>query len=38
LKNLLHWLGKSQPDVVCLHELKAEQGAFPAQALRAPRL
>jgi len=34
LDNLLAWLTKSQPDVVSLQELKAEQGAFPAQALR----
>jgi len=35
LNNLLDWLGKAQPDVICLQELKAEQMAFPAQALRA---
>ena len=35
LENLLAWLAKSQPDVVCLQELKAEQGAFPVQALRS---
>ena len=34
LANLLAWLAKSEPDVVCLQELKAEQGAFPARALR----
>src|SRR5207244_909125 len=34
LDNLLTWLAKAKPDVVCLQELKAEQGAFPAQALR----
>jgi exodeoxyribonuclease-3 len=34
LENLVAWLAKAQPDVVCLQELKAEQGAFPAQALR----
>jgi exodeoxyribonuclease III len=34
LDNLLAWLAKAEPDVVCLQELKAEQGAFPAQALR----
>jgi len=34
LENLLAWLAKAKPDVVCLQELKAEQGAFPAQALR----
>ena len=35
LENLLAWLAKAQPDVVCLQELKAGQGAFPWQALRA---
>jgi exodeoxyribonuclease III len=35
LDNLLAWLAQTQPDVVCLQELKAEQGAFPADALRA---
>ena len=35
LENLLAWLAKTEPDVACLQELKAEQGAFPAQALRA---
>jgi len=34
LQNLLTWLAKTQPDVVCLQELKAEQSAFPASALR----
>jgi len=34
LDNLLDWLAKAGPDVVSLQELKAEQGAFPAQALR----
>ena len=34
LDNLLAWLAKAEPDVVCLQELKAEQGAFPANALR----
>jgi exodeoxyribonuclease-3 len=34
LENLLAWLKKSRPDAVCLQELKAEQGAFPAEALR----
>ena len=34
LDNLLAWLAKAQPDVVSLQELKAEQGAFPANALR----
>jgi exodeoxyribonuclease III len=34
LDNLLAWLVKAEPDVVSLQELKAEQGAFPVQALR----
>ncbi len=33
LANLLAWLDREQPDVVCLQELKAEQHAFPAPAL-----
>ena len=35
LDNLLAWLDKAQPDVVCLQELKAEQAAFPARAMAA---
>jgi exodeoxyribonuclease-3 len=35
LENLLTWLAKAEPDVVCLQELKAEQAAFPAKALRS---
>ncbi len=35
LDNLLAWLGKAQPDVVSLQELKSEQGQFPARALRS---
>jgi exodeoxyribonuclease-3 len=35
LDNLLAWLAKAEPDVVCLQELKAEDGQFPANALRA---
>jgi exodeoxyribonuclease-3 len=35
LENLLAWLAKTEPDVVCLQELKAEQQAFPVTALRA---
>ncbi|MEO5586619.1 MAG: exodeoxyribonuclease III [Novosphingobium sp.] len=31
---LLRWLAESQPDVVCLHELKAPNEKFPAQAIR----
>jgi exodeoxyribonuclease-3 len=34
LDNLLAWLAKAQPDVVCLQELKADQRSFPAQPLR----
>jgi exodeoxyribonuclease III len=33
LESLLHWLSSSAPDVVCLQELKAEEGRFPAKAL-----
>ena len=35
LDNLLAWLARTEPAVVCLQELKAEQPAFPAHALRA---
>jgi exodeoxyribonuclease III len=35
LDNLLAWLDKAKPDVVSLQELKAEQGRFPAAALRS---
>lgn len=31
--NLVDWLDATEPDVVCLQELKAEQGAFPAEPL-----
>ena len=34
LPNLLAWLQESRPDAVCLQELKAEDSAFPASALR----
>ncbi|CAN5341078.1 exodeoxyribonuclease III [soil metagenome] len=33
LDNLVTWLAEAEPDVVCLQELKAEQGAFPAEPL-----
>src|SRR6201992_1287418 len=33
LVNLLTWLRKASPDVVCLQELKAEGRAFPTQAV-----
>jgi exodeoxyribonuclease-3 len=35
LENLLFWLSETKPDVVCLQELKAEQGAFPVRSLRS---
>jgi exodeoxyribonuclease-3 len=34
LPNLLSWLAETRPDAVCLQELKAEQHAFPEDALR----
>lgn len=34
LPNLLEWLGREAPDVVCLQELKAPDEAFPALALK----
>jgi len=33
LRNLLAWLERAKPDVVCLQELKAESRQFPAAAL-----
>ncbi|GLQ38310.1 exodeoxyribonuclease III [Rhizobium albus] len=33
LPNLIAWLEVAQPDIVCLQELKAEQGAFPQDAI-----
>jgi exodeoxyribonuclease-3 len=33
LDNLVSWLAEAEPDVVCLQELKAEQGRFPAEPL-----
>lgn len=35
LANLLEWLAEAKPDVVCLQELKAAQGGFPVESLRA---
>ncbi|MDX7953285.1 exodeoxyribonuclease III [Lichenihabitans sp. Uapishka_5] len=35
LPNLLAWLARAKPDVVCLQELKAETRAFPEAALEA---
>jgi len=34
LPNLLEWLERERPDVACLQELKALDGAFPQAALR----
>lgn len=34
LRNLLAWLERSEPDVVCLQELKATDSDFPISALR----
>jgi exodeoxyribonuclease-3 len=35
LQNLLEWLQREKPDVVCLQELKAADEIFPAVAIRA---
>ncbi len=35
LANLLNWLEREKPEIVCLQELKTEQYAFPADALRS---
>jgi len=35
LANLMAWLEAERPDVVCLQELKTEQGAFPVAAISA---
>ncbi|MES2896058.1 MAG: exodeoxyribonuclease III [Pseudomonadota bacterium] len=35
LDGLLSWLAEARPDVVCLQELKAEQGAFPTAAIES---
>ncbi len=35
LANLLNWLEKEKPEIVCLQELKTEQYSFPADALRS---
>jgi exodeoxyribonuclease III len=35
LPALVHWLSRTSPDVVCLQELKAVDGAFPIGAIRA---
>ena len=33
LPNLLHWLKQARPNIVCLQELKATEGEFPARAI-----
>lgn len=35
LENLRAWVIKTEPDVICLQELKAEQREFPAQTFQA---
>ena len=35
LANLLNWLDREKPDIVCLQELKTEQYSFPAEALHS---
>jgi exodeoxyribonuclease III len=35
LANLLNWLEREKPEIVCLQELKTEQNSFPAEALRS---
>jgi exonuclease III len=35
LGNLLRWLEREKPEVVCLQELRTEQRCFPADALRS---
>jgi exodeoxyribonuclease-3 len=35
LANLVRWLEREKPDVVCLQELKTEQHSFPADVLRS---
>jgi exodeoxyribonuclease-3 len=35
LPQLLGWLAEAQPDIVCLQELKTEEGGFPREAIAA---
>jgi exodeoxyribonuclease III len=35
LPRLLEWLAETQPDIVCLQELKGDDAKFPAKALEA---
>src|SRR3954462_7477635 len=34
IDRLLEWLEREKPDIACLQELKAEDSAFPAAALK----
>jgi hypothetical protein len=34
LTTLLNWLREADPDIVCLHKLKAADAEFPARAIR----
>jgi exodeoxyribonuclease-3 len=34
LTNLVNWLRKTEPDIVCLQELKATDTEFPVEAIR----
>src|ERR1700674_2686713 len=33
LPNLLEWLAREAPDIVCLHELKAPDAGFPIDSM-----
>lgn len=35
IDNLLHWLGESAPDIVCLQEIKSVDEQFPREAVEA---
>lgn len=35
LANMLAWLAREQPDIVCLQELKCSDGQFPREAIEA---
>ena len=35
IENLVHWLGESQPDVVCLQEIKSVDDGFPRLEIEA---
>ena len=38
LANILEWLRRESPDIVCLQELKAADSGFPEAAIRAAAL